>query len=75
MKSYYYVNHVKEGHLTVRHPNLHAAHVDALRLSTSHPGEIFEILMCLGITRTSEASTFWMDGVNPYQSTNQSNEQ
>lgn len=66
MKSYYYVNHAKEGYLTVRHPNLHAAQVDALRLSTSYPGEIFEILMCLGITRTSEASTFWMDGVNPW---------
>lgn len=66
MKSYYYVNHAKEGYLTVRHPNLHAAHVDALRLSTSHPGEIFEILQCIGTTQTVHPTTFWMDGVNPW---------
>ena len=66
MKSYYYINRVNGGKSTVKHPNLHAAHVESLRLSAQYPGEAFEILLCIGKTQTVKPSTFWFDGVNPF---------
>ena len=68
MKPYYYV-FKSSGHApSKRHESLHSAHVESLRLAALHPGEAFEILMCVGITQAVKSSTFWMDGVNPYQS-------
>lgn len=65
MKPYYYVYRVGNKAPTIRHYSLLVATKEAERLSNQHPGETFEILQCLGITRTAKASTFWMDGVAP----------
>ena len=67
MKPYYYVSGTGGRLLNVKHPNLQAAHVESLRLSENNPGESFEILMCVGLTKIVSSSTFWMDGINPYQ--------
>jgi hypothetical protein len=73
MKPYYYVFKSSGHPPSARHESLHSAHVESLRLAALHPGQLFEILKCLGTTQTGTPSTFWMDGVNPYQPTNQSN--
>ena len=66
MKPYYYVYRVGSSRgPTVKHPTLESATAGSLRLSGQHPGETFEILQCLGITRTTEPSTFWCDGSEP----------
>lgn len=67
MKPYYYVSGTEGRLLNVKHLNLHSAHVEALRLAENNLGDAFEILMCIGITQAVKSSTFWMDGVNPYQ--------
>jgi hypothetical protein len=64
MKPYYYVYRVGSGHApTVRHEMLEQAQAESMRLSAKHPGWSFEILQCLGITRTGETRTFWMDEI------------
>ena len=65
MKPYYYVSGSEGRLLNVKHPNLHSAHVESLRLSENNLGDVFEILMCIGTTQTVKPSTFWMDGVTP----------
>jgi hypothetical protein len=67
MKPYYYVFKSSGHPPSKRHGSLHSAHVEALRLAALHPGSSFEILKCLGIAQTASPSTFWMDGINPYQ--------
>ena len=61
MKPYYYIYRVGGSHPKTKHANLKLAHDESLRLSGQHPGETFEILQCVGITRTTEPSTFWLD--------------
>jgi hypothetical protein len=63
MKPYYYVNRVNGHGPTVKHPTLESVHKESLRLSEQHKGEVFEILMCIGITQTVRPATFWMDGL------------
>jgi hypothetical protein len=65
MKPYYYIYRVGHKGPNVKHPTLLSATKEAERLSCQHPGETFEILQCLGFTRTATAQTFWMDGVTP----------
>ena len=65
MKPYFYVQRVGDRPATVKHPTLESAHKESLRLAGQHPGATFEILQCVGITRTTEPSTFWNDGCDP----------
>jgi hypothetical protein len=65
MKPYYYVYRVGYKFPTVQHDTLTSATKEAERLSNQHPGEVFEILQCLAITRAVLAQTFWTDGVTP----------
>ena len=65
MKPYYYVNRVKGGKPTLKHATLYEAQKESERLAALYPGEAFEILMCIGITQTPKANTFWMDGLAP----------
>jgi len=67
MKPYYYVYRVGHNIPKVKHATIESAHAEAMRLAEQHPGEIFEILQCLGITRTTTPQTFWMDGFQPFQ--------
>lgn len=48
-----------------KHDTQEAAVAESLRLAKKHPGASFEILKCVAISQTSEASTFWMDGEEP----------
>ena len=65
MKSHFYVYRVGYSKPTVRHATLESATAESLRLSAQHPGEVFEILQCLGMSQTTTASTFWADGCGP----------
>ena len=65
MKPYYYVFRVGGSHPRIKHPTMELAHAEAMRLATQHPGDSFEILQCLGTTRTTTPQTFWVDGVIP----------
>ena len=49
----------------VRLNQIKIAQAEAERLAAKEPGECFEILQCIAITRCTEASTFWMDGEEP----------
>lgn len=65
MKPYYYVFRV--GATTrpqFKHPTLGDATTESERLAAQHPGDSFEILLCLGVTRTTCPQTFWMGGVD-----------
>ena len=63
MKSHYYVYRVGYSKPTIKHATLEAATAESLRLSAQHPGEVFEILQCLGASRTTTTtSTSWADG-------------
>lgn len=68
MKPYYYVHRVGYGSPTVKHKTLQDAAKEAERLSAQHSGETFEILQCVGFTRTVTPQTFWMDGVETQHS-------
>jgi len=61
MKTHYYVRRV-HAHATLKHATLATATAESLRLSAKHPGEVFEILQCLGMSQTTTAATFWADG-------------
>jgi hypothetical protein len=63
MSPYYYVYRVGNKFPTLKHQTLTSAVTEAERLSNQHPGETFEILQCLAITRTVMAKTFWLDGL------------
>jgi len=65
MKPYYYIFRVGDSHPGIKHRTLESAHTEAMRLATQHPGDSFEILQCLSMTRTVNPQTFWMDGVIP----------
>jgi hypothetical protein len=65
MKTYYYIYRVGYKFPTVHHYTLTSAKKEAERLSNQHPGEVFEILQCVAITRTRLAQWFWIDGVTP----------
>ena len=65
MKPYYYTFNRHNGIPTVKHDSLEIAQGEAERLAAKQPGQAFEILRCVGISQTSKASTFWMDGEEP----------
>ena len=67
MKPYYYVFRSSGNPPSKRHGSLESARVESLGLAALYPGQSFEIVMCIGITQTTKASTFWMDGMNPDQ--------
>ena len=62
MRPYYYVYRLGHRAPTVRHATAALAAAEAERLAAQHPGDTFEVLQCLAITRTSVPVTFWMDG-------------
>ena len=65
MKPYYYV--YRHGHRgpEIKHPSVIAAQKESIRLAEQHPESTFEILKCVGHTRTTKAKTFWLDGEEP----------
>ena len=63
MKPYYYVFRVGGSHPRIKHVTLEDAHAESMRLAAQHPGDCFEILQCIGTTRTTTPQTFWVDGV------------
>jgi hypothetical protein len=65
MKPYYYVYKYGDNAPRVRHCTLRAATQEAERLAKENPGSTFEILQCLGFSRISKVSTFWVDGAGP----------
>jgi len=65
MKPYFYVYRVNAQHPRVKHDTAESAAKEAERLAAQHPGETFEILQCIAITRTVNPQTFWMDGIIP----------
>lgn len=65
MNPYYYVYKYSGNAPRIRHSTLQEATREAERLAKEEPGAYFEILKCLGFSRTSEASTFWVDGEGP----------
>ena len=48
-----------------KHETLEAAQAKAEAMAESEPGQVFQILRCVGYASTSKASTFWMDGEAP----------
>lgn len=62
MKPYYYAYREAPRN---RHSTLREATQEAERLAKENPGSTFEILKCLGFSRTTEANTFWVDGAGP----------
>ncbi len=63
MKPYYYIFRVGGSHPRIKHDTLESAITESERLAAQHPGDSFEILLCLGVTRTTTPQTFWIDGV------------
>lgn len=64
MKPYYCIRHVGPPNSTP-HATAALAAAEAERLAAQHPGDTFEVLQCLAITRTSAPSTFWFDDCGP----------
>ena len=64
MKPYYRV-YSNESNAAEQVETLADAKARAEELAAKHPGRAFEILKCVGISQTSKASTFWMDGEEP----------
>jgi len=64
MTSYYRV-YSNESTAAEHVETLDQAQARAEELAAKHPGRAFEILRCVGISQTSNASTFWMDGEEP----------
>lgn len=63
MKPYYYVFYFG---LKNQYSSLSEAVQEAERLATKYPGEPFEVLQVVGISRVNKpAITFYVDGVNP----------
>lgn len=67
MKPYYYVYRVGNRAPTVRHATPALAAAEAERLAAQHPGDTFEVLQCLAVTRTTTPVTEWLDGCGPSQ--------
>lgn len=65
MKPYYYVYRYEHRGPTARHGTIESAQKEAERLAEQHPESHFEILKCIGITKTTKAKTFWLDGEEP----------
>lgn len=66
MKPFYYINNATIGEFTgEKFDSLERATEESLELAEANPGQSFEILRCVGISSTSKASTFWMDGEEP----------
>lgn len=65
MKPYYYVNRAGGSPSHFRYHTLESANNKALAMAAQFPGESYEIMQCLGITRAANPQTFWMDGVIP----------
>ena len=62
MKPYYYVFTPGGSAPTLKHATQAEAVAESLRLAKKHLGQAFEVLKCVAISQTSEASTFWVDG-------------
>jgi len=69
MKPYYYVYRYEHRGPTARHGTIESAQKEAERLSEQYPESTFEILKCVGVTRTTKSKTFWMDGEDPEELT------
>lgn len=65
MQPYYYVYKIGGEIPKVKHATQGEAQKEAERLAAQHPGRVFEILQCIGVSQTSKVSTFWADGFGP----------
>jgi hypothetical protein len=65
MNTYYYVFRVGGNIPTVRHETIESAHRESERLARIHPGQSFEILQCIGVSKTVAVETSWMPGIVP----------
>lgn len=65
MTPYYYVYRWAHGQPIQRHTKLTDAVIEAERLAQKHPGETFEILECVAMSKINPSCTFWMDGKTP----------
>jgi len=65
MKPYYYVYQYDGYFPKARYETLESAQKESERLAKLNPGQSFEILMCLGISRATTAQTFWNDDIYP----------
>ncbi len=65
MKPYYYIYRPGGSGPTIKHGTIIEAGLEAERLAGENPGQVFEILLCLGCSRTVKADTTWADGVDP----------
>jgi len=65
MKTYYYVFRVGGSTPTARHETIELAHKESERLASKHPGQSFEILQCIGISKTVAVETSWIAGIEP----------
>lgn len=65
MQPYYYVYKIGGEIPKVKHATQGEAQEEAERLAAQHPGRVFEILQCIGVSQTSKVSTFWADGFGP----------
>ena len=63
MTPYYYVR--RQDSPDPLHETLESAQATAEKMAESEPGQVFEILRCVGYSSTSKASTFWVDGEEP----------
>lgn len=68
MRPYYRIYRVgSSSPMPVRHATPALAATEAERLAAQHPGDTFEVLQCLAVTRTTTPVTFWLDGCGPSQ--------
>ena len=65
MKPYYKIHKIGGGPSAYKHATLDEAVQESERLAKKEPGDVFEILMCLGVTQCNKPSTFWNDGIRP----------
>ena len=65
MRPYYYIYRVGGSHPKTKHFTVESAIKESNRLAAQHPGDTFEILICVATTRCTTPTTFWLDGVNP----------
>lgn len=63
MKPYFYIFNSKREKPTTKHATLEKAKAEAERLARKHPGESFEILLAIGVSRCPESLTFWYDNI------------
>lgn len=65
MKPYYRVIKESDSYVSEKFSTLKEATKLAEDYAKTNPGENYEIVMCVGLSRINPECTFWMDGVTP----------